>query len=96
MLVAKISKDQFVALMKRFDYNKWSDAGLETIYDIEMEFQAFSETKPFVFDHPAIRGAYSEYDSLEEAAKDLGYDNTDDLEMRHNHRTTRSGTVIIY
>lgn len=95
-LVCKISKSQFVTLMKRYEYNKWSDAALETIYDLECEIQEGLNGNVFIFDHPSLRGAYSEYDSVEEAIKDLCLDSEDELYETHRVRKTNSGSIVLY
>lgn len=98
MLKVELNQNEFVNLMLEHEYNTFSPEAAEKIYEIEDETYGESDSL-YSFDHCALRGTYSEYESKKAAMKDLGYiyevdEDGDPTENDEQWKFDRSHTLI--
>ena len=79
-MLVEISKHDYVEIMSKRPYmDCYSRLALEKIFDIEEEL-SLGEKSEYSLDGAAIRGTYTEYESIKAALKDLHYKSIKELE----------------
>lgn len=92
MIYAEINKYMFIDEMIKLREKQLSYSALSAIYEY---LEDISEDYNIELDPIAIFCEFTEYENKEEAAKDLGCVNTDELESCNDILETDENTIVV-